>query len=73
MDYSEIDNMFSDSSTDIGTAKRLTVHSKTISAPNIIYEFDIFVVVSDTNCEFISGSIISSVTSFITLKQLQPS
>ena len=73
IDYNEIDNMFSDASTDVGTAKRLTMHSKTISAPNIIYDFDIFVVVSDTDCEFISGSIISSVTSFMTLKQLCPS
>ncbi len=73
MDYSEIDNIFDDSSTDVGTAQRLTVHSKTLSAPNIIYDFDIFVVISDDNCNFISGSTISSVTSFITLKQLFPS
>ena len=72
IEYSEIDNMFDDSSRDIGTAKRLTSHSK-ISAPNIIYNFDIFVVVTNDDYEFIPGSLISSVISFVTLKQLHPS
>ena len=47
-----IDNMFDDSSRDIGTAKRLTSHSK-ISAPNIIYNFDIFVVVTNDDYKII--------------------
>jgi hypothetical protein len=67
----EIDNIFDDSSTDVGTAKRMTSSYLTLSAPNIIYNFDIFVT-NDTY-EFIPGCIISSVVSFTTLKQLCPS
>ncbi len=54
MDYSEIDNMFDESTRDVGTCIRL--HTKIevkpqiiFEIPNIIYDFDIFIILKDND------------------------
>lgn len=49
IDYSEIDNIFDDSSSDVGTRIRLhtEIKIKQFEIPDIIYEFDIFIIVEE--------------------------